>query len=102
MTMEPRFSVGRSASTTASRSSSAETQVTTNGQAAASSAGEAKARQPVSAASAVAFEVVRFQALCEQACAMKVSRHVLAHGAKSDDSDLHGGTLLPAADDQLQ
>ncbi len=62
MTMAPGFSVGRIASTTESRSASAETQVTMTSQAAASSAGLAKARQPVSAASSAAFDAVRFQA----------------------------------------
>ena len=62
MTMSPGRAPGMSASTTPSTSASAETQSTIASQLAASAAGSAATAQPVSAASASALGLPRFQA----------------------------------------
>ena len=101
MTIVSRLIVGRNASTTASTSSSAETQMTMLSHRGARSAGERTAAQPVSAASAAALELVRFQTAGEQSVLVEIARHAHAHGAETNESraqtHLHSSSMAVLA-----
>jgi len=102
MTTAPGLSAGQTASTTASRSPSAETQVTTASQDDASSAGDPKARQPVSAAKAAAFEAVRFQMPARRLARCRLRAMCWPMAPRPMNPAFMAGSIVPAARGQLQ
>ncbi len=89
MTIMLGFNPGSRAATTARRSSSADTQITTASQFPASSLKLANGIHRNSWASAAALSAVRFHTPVSSPRTVQAARHVRAHGAQSDESCLH-------------
>jgi len=101
-TTAPACSDGPIASTTASRSASAATQVTTASHEDASSAGEANERQPVSPAKMSALDAVLFQTPARRPARCRLRAMCCPMAPRPMNPAFMAGSIVPAARDQLQ